>query len=166
MNGRRKSAVKLLGTIIVAAAAWFTLAPTAIGGFDSYVVTDGTSMLPGIHGGGLVITRKAPSYHVGEVVAYHNAALKNMVVLHRIVAINDGHYTFKGDNNKEADTVSPTKSALVGRKWFYWPNGGRFVLNIRTPYIGAIILALFGMWAFADLAQSPPTPRHRRRHAH
>jgi signal peptidase I len=160
------SKVKLLVAAVLAAGAWYAFAPASLGGYDSYVITDGTSMLPTIHGGGVVVTRKESSYHVGEVVAYRNSQLDNLVVLHRITAIKDGHYTFKGDNNSYPDTASPTKSALVGREWIYLPSGGTFFLNLKSPIVGAVIMAVLGMWAFADLGRPKQRLRRRRRHHH
>jgi signal peptidase I len=148
----------------VAAVLWFAFAPVQIGGYDSYVITDGTSMLPTIHGGGLVITRQESNYHVGEIVAYHNAQLDNAVILHRIVKIQDGHYTFKGDNNAQADLYPPTISKLVGRKWFYWSSGGRFMQNLRVPYVGAAIIFALVLFAFAGDFTPSATSRRRRRH--
>lgn len=142
---------------------WFAMAPVQIGGYDSYVITDGTSMLPHIHGGGLVITRKDSNYRVGEVVAYHNAQLGNAVILHRIIKIDNGRYTFKGDNNKEADLYPPLKDKLVGREWIYWPSGGQFAKNLRVPYVGAAIIGLLTLFAFAGDFTSA-SPRRRRRH--
>lgn len=144
---------------------WFFCAPVQIGGYDSYVITDGTSMLPHIHGGGLVVTRQETNYHVGEVVAYHNAQLGGAVILHRIVKIENGHYTFKGDNNKVADLYPPAKDKLVGREWIYWPSGGHFAQNLRIPYVGAAIIGALTLFAFAGDFTSAPPRRRRRHHA-
>lgn len=148
----------------VAVVCFFLLAPTSIGGYDNYVLTDGTSMLPIIHGGGVVVIRQESNYHIGEIVAYHNKQLQNDIILHQIIAINDGHYTFKGVNNPQPDLYHPTKSELVGRKWLYWKNGGQFVANVKVPWVGALILGVLGMWAFADIGKADPSSRRRRRH--
>jgi signal peptidase I len=148
----RRGPVKLVAWAAVMVAGWFFLAPTALGGHDAYVMTDGTSMLPHLRGGGLVVTRSEGSYHVGEVVAYRNPELRGNIVLHRIVAIHDGRYTYKGDNNSVADVGTTTRAAIVGKKVLYWSGGARFLMNIKTPWVGALIMGLFGMWAFADLA--------------
>jgi signal peptidase I len=144
--------------LAVAAAGWYLFAPVQLGGFDSYVLTDGTSMLPTIHGGGLVITREASSYKVGEVAAYHSAVLGGAVILHRIVAIHDGHYTFKGDNNAQPDMYPPRRRAIVGKKWIYWGSGGTLIDNLKTPWVGGPLLGLLGMWAFADIGRRKKKP--------
>src|SRR3954447_20753852 len=85
-------------TIAVLGAAWFFVWPAQLGGKTSYAVTFGISMEPHFHSGDLIVLHSHSSYRVGDVVAYHSHDLhKN--VLHRIVAIRDGRYTFKGDNN-------------------------------------------------------------------
>ena len=144
--------VRLAGLLLAAVGlfvAWSYLAPTALGGRDSYVVTDGISMLPTVRSGSLVIVRSQPSYHVGEVVAYWNPQLHS-VVLHRIVAIENGRYQFKGDNNPYADAYLARRSNLVGAEWFYSPRLGQLLTNLRQPLVGAIVLALTGMWVAAE----------------
>ena len=145
--------------LAVAATGWYLFAPVQLGGFDTYVLTDGTSMLPTLHGGGLVIARESSSYKVGQIAAYHSAVLGGAVILHRIVSIHDGHYTFEGDNNQQPDMYPPTQNAIVGKKWIYWGSGGTLIENLKTPWIGGPLLGLLGMWAFADLGRRKKEPR-------
>lgn len=152
--------VSLAAVLAVLALGWFTLAPVAIGGPASYVVTDGTSMLPKFRGDGLVITRHASSYHVGEIAAYHNAQL-HTVVMHRIVAIDGNRFVFKGDNNPNTDAYHPTQSQIVGKEWIYLPGWGRLLTLLRTPLMFAIIMAMVGAYAAAGYV---PGARRRRRH--
>ena len=84
-------------------------------------------MEPRFHTGDLAIVRPADQYKVGDIVAYQSSLL-HTVVLHRIVAIHDGRYTFKGDNNNFLDPDHPTRSQLVGKLWLHLPRGG-VVLN-------------------------------------
>lgn len=149
----------------VLAVLWFALAPLQLGGHDSYVVTEGISMLPRIHSGDLVVTRKDANYRVGEVVAYHNPELGGAVVLHRIIKISNGSYTFKGDNNAYPDLFPVTKSKLVGREWIYLPRGGHVLKNLRVPYVGAAIIGVLTLFAFAGDFKRPSTRRRRRHHA-
>src|SRR6476469_9792925 len=53
----------------VAALLWFCL-PQALGGRAGWVLVSGTSMLPQLHTGDLVLVEHRSSYQVGEVVAY------------------------------------------------------------------------------------------------
>jgi signal peptidase I len=160
LRGPRRLLTGLL-VLFVLAIGWLTLAPTAIGGSTSFVVTDGISMLPHFHADGLVVTRQQHFYRVGEVVAYHNAQLKS-VVMHRIVATEGNRYVFKGDNNDFIDTFHPTKAEIVGKEWVYVPKAGQVLQFLRSPAAFAVIMALLGM--FAASAYVPRRSRRRRRH--
>jgi signal peptidase I len=127
--------------IALAAAAWLFLAPTRIGGSTTYVITSGVSMEPRFHTGDLAIVQEAAHYRVGMVVAYHSSLLKE-VVLHRIVAIHDGRYTFKGDNNNFLDPVHPTRSQLIGALWIRVAHGGRILHAVHSP-VTVILLGVF-----------------------
>lgn len=116
-------------------------------------------MLPHFKANGLVITQKRSSYHVGEVVAYHNHELHE-VVMHRIVGMDGDRYVFKGDNNDFEDQYHPTKSDIVGKEWVYWPGGGRYLTMLRNPLTFAIVIAIITLLAFL----MPQRNRHRRRH--
>jgi signal peptidase I len=161
LNLRRWTALTL--TVLVVVVAWAALAPRQLGGAASYVTTDGSSMLPAFHAGGLVVTRTASNYEVGDVVAYHNQQL-HAVVMHRIVALDGSRYIFKGDNNSFRDTYHPTKSELIGKQWIYWPNAGRYVTGLRAPLIFALCLVVLTLVASTGLV-SKPSRRRRRHHA-
>lgn len=143
---------------LVAACALILFLPVSFGGPASYVVTDGVSMLPRFKADGLVITRSESSYHVGEVVAYHNHQL-GKVVMHRIVRMDGERYVFKGDNNDFADQYHAKRSDLVGKEWVYWPGGGRYLKMLRSPLTFAIVIAAITLLAFL----TPQRNRHRRR---
>jgi signal peptidase I len=154
--------VQLLLIAVLGGLGWWQLGPTALGGRNAYVVTDGISMWPTIKGESLVVVRREPSYHVGEIVAYHNAEL-HRVVLHRIVAMDGNDYVFKGDNNSYRDADDVSKSQLIGEKYLYWHAGGVLLTNFRNPIVGGVLFGLVGMWAVAG-GGSRSRPRHRRRH--
>lgn len=156
-------AVRLLPVIVCLLIGWMLFAPTAVGGPATYVITDGTSMLPHFRAEGLVITRRQPAYQVGEVVAYHNPLL-HTIVMHRIVARQGDRYVFQGDNNDFQDRYHATRSDLIGKEWIYWPGAGRYLGVLRNP------LAFGGMIGLITLASFllPPgrTSRRRRRRHH
>jgi signal peptidase I len=127
--------------VIVTIVAWVEFAPTKLGGSTTYVITHGISMEPRFHTGDLALVRPVDDYRVGMVVAYHSSLLK-IIVLHRIVAIHDGHYTFKGDNNSFLDPTHPARSQLVGALWFRVPQGGRILKALHGP-VTAILLCVF-----------------------
>ena len=141
LAGRRqppyRKLIAVLGTVMLLFACWTFLAPPVLGGGTSYVITDGVSMLPKFHAGDLVILRKQTTYHVGEVAAYHNGQL-GIVVMHRIIAISDGHYSFKGDNNNFVDSFRPTKRQVVGAEWAHVDGLGRIFVKLRDPAAAAV----------------------------
>lgn len=137
------------------------LLPQQLGGAMSYAITDGTSMLPHIRAGDLVIVRREPSYHVGEVAAFHDRQL-HVIVLHRIVAIRGGRYVFKGDNNDFVTSYEPTKSQIVGAEWLRIPRAGRLVEELRAPWVAAALLGLLWLVSF----RRSTSRRRRRRHHH
>ena len=145
--------------LVVTAVGWFTMAPRAIGGPASYVVTEGASMLPSFEAGGLVITRTQTSYEVGDVAAYHNKDM-NAVVMHRIVELDGSRYVLQGDNNDFLDQYRPTADEMVGKKWVYWPGAGRVVNVLRDPITFAMILGGITVLSL----RVPGRNRRRRRH--
>jgi signal peptidase I len=127
-----------------------------VGGKPSFVTTHGVSMEPKFHTGDLAVLRLAGSYHVGDVAAYHSNQL-HTVVMHRIVKIENGRYTFKGDNNSWLDPDHPTRSQLVGKLALRVPHGGLLLHEASTfapVLIGGIVLAV---------GAGVTTTTHRRR---
>jgi signal peptidase I len=135
------SAVSLLSALFVIGAAWWLVAPPALAGSTSFATIDGTSMLPNLHRDDLVALRESSSYRVGDVVAYRSALLQR-IVLHRIVAIDNGLYTFKGDNNAFLDPEHPTEAQLVGKLFVRIPVAGRVVPIMHVPWIVGVLAAL------------------------
>ncbi|HEY8406679.1 MAG TPA: signal peptidase I [Gaiellaceae bacterium] len=131
------SAVGVLATIVVLGASWWYLAPPQLGGKTSYAVTFGISMEPHFHHGDLVVLRRRSTYSVGEVVAYYSHDLRKNV-LHRIIAIHDDRYTFKGDNNNFVDPEHPTAADLVGSEWMHVPRAGDWLGALHDPVDAAI----------------------------
>lgn len=161
--GRRPVRILTRLLLVVAAAAvvvWTGILPQQLGGSMSYVITDGVSMLPHFHAGDLVVLRRESSYHVGEVAAFHNQQL-HVVVMHRIVAINHGRYTFKGDNNPGPTLYKPTKSQIVGAEWLHLPHAGTILVDLRTPVVAAVLLGALWLFSFSPGRRSR---RRRRRH--
>jgi len=144
--------------LIVLGCLWFYLAPVGLGGTTSYVITRGISMEPRFHTGDLAIVRSQSSYHVGEVVAYHNKML-HTVVLHRIIGRAGPRYIFKGDHNNFIDTEHPAASQLMGALWLHIPGAGARLESIRSPLLVGVLVAI-GTLFFAGFAF---TQRRRRR---
>jgi signal peptidase I len=109
----------VLGVALIG-AGWFLLAPQMFGGSTAYVIVSGSSMQPGIDDGDLVLLRTAQNYRVGDVVGYRSPSL-HTVVLHRIVDVDGGRFTFKGDSNSWIDPDRPSAPDLLGRMWVRVP---------------------------------------------
>lgn len=153
----------LAAVLLLLAAAWFFLAPPQLGGSTLYSATVGTSMAPRFHAGDLAVVRRAGSYRVGEVVLYESPVL-HRAVLHRILAVQHGHYFFRGDNNDFVDAGYATRSDLLGKLWFRVPRAGRVLtwMGQATHAAlvaggGAVLLLLLGGRV------APLRPRRRRR---
>lgn len=161
LSGRRLLGWAISAVLLV--VAWWTLAPPQLGGGTSYMVTRGVSMLPTIRAGDLVVLRSEPSYHVGEVAAYHNPEL-HAVVLHRIIAVRGDRYVFKGDNNHFVTTYKPTKAQIIGREVLQLGGAGKYLLTLRVPVVAAVLLGMLWLYTF-HRPRSSRRQRRRRRHA-
>lgn len=150
----------LLGAAVVV-VLWLVFAPTVLGGSVTYVVTDGVSMLPHFHADDLVLLRQEPTYHVGEVAGYQNGQLHE-IVMHRIIAMDGDRFVFKGDNNDFTDTYHPLKSQIVGAEWMHLSGWGRWLNEIRIPFVTAALLAALWLLSF----RKSPASRRRRRRRH
>jgi signal peptidase len=127
---------------LLAAGLWFGL-PQTLGGRADWVLVSGTSMLPRLHTGDLVLVERRSSYHVGEVVAYRvpqGQVGAGHVVIHRIVGGNGRTgWWMKGDNRTAPDLWYPTNRDVIGAKELRIPDAW-FVLRVfHMP----VLLALF-----------------------
>jgi signal peptidase I len=148
--------------LIILGTTWFYLAPTQLGGSSTYVVTHGISMEPRFHTGDLAIVRSQSSYHVGEVVAYHNHQL-HTIVLHRIVGREGDRYLFKGDNNNFVDPEHPVASQLIGALWIHIPGVGLRLQSIRSPLVMGILLFVGMLLLTGGTFARTQGRRHRQR---
>jgi signal peptidase I len=146
--------------VALAVAAWLVLAPTQVGGETSYVTTSGTSMAPRFHSGDLAVVRPTDHYKVGQIVAYRSTLLRT-VVLHRIIAVKSGRYTFKGDNNDFVDPVRPVRAELIGKLSLRVAHGGRILAWLHTPFMAALLTG--GMAALLLLGAKQQRRRRDRR---
>jgi len=156
-----RSVVLTLAVLIVSTIAWIDFAPTSVGGDSAYVITHGISMEPRFHTGDLAIVHPAARYTVGEIVAYHSSLL-HVTVLHRIVAIRDGRYTFKGDNNDFLDPVHPTRAQLLGKLWLHIKGGGRYLEALHNPLVAAVLAGIAGLILMGAVGVKSRGPRARR----
>jgi signal peptidase I len=145
----------------ILALAWGFLAPLPLKGKNSYLVTSGTSMLPDISRGDLVVTRKASVYRVGDVVAYREPRIG--AVLHRIIAIEGEHFVLQGDNNNFLDPYRPVESEIMGKSMLHVPGAGTWLAKARQPR-NAAMLALAGGMVLAVPAGASHAQQSRARH--
>ncbi len=124
-------------------------APVQLGGTTSYAVTEGISMLPLLQTGNLAVMHTQSSYGVGDAVLYDSPVLKRPV-LHRIIAVDEGQYSLRGDNNDFTDPGTVPASAIVGKLWFHLPHVGGWVGWLTTPLhaslvaVAAVLILLLG----------------------
>jgi len=163
-RARLRSCLLTAAFIVLLVVGWWYFAPTKIGGTTRYVVTKGTSMEPLFHSGDLAVVRPTGQYKVGEIVAYWSTLL-HTVALHRIIAIHDGHYTFKGDNNHFIDPTRPTRSQLLGKLWIHVPHGGVWLNLFHTPVVAAVVCALLGLFLVFGFREQHVRRKRRRKGA-
>jgi signal peptidase I len=147
--------------VVLAVAAWLLLAPTQIGGETSYVTTSGVSMAPRFHSGDLALVRPAADYRVGQVIAYRSSTLR-LVVLHRIIAVKDGRYITKGDNNDFIDPDHPARADVVGKLAVRVAHGGKILKWLHSPLMAALLSGGMGLVLFMG-AKRRRRRRDRRR---
>ena len=127
---------------LVAALLWFCL-PQRLGGRADWVMVSGTSMLPHLHTGDLVLVERQSSYHVGEVVACRvpkGQVGAGYTVIHRIIGGNGKTgWRMKGDNRTAPDLWYPTNRDVIGLKTLRIPHAWFVLRLLHMP----ILLALF-----------------------
>ena len=153
----RRIAVDVLVFAAVAVALWFTW-PARLGGAATFVVVHGHSMDPTFRSGDVVLVHRAASYHVGEIAAYRipdGQAGAGHGVIHRIRKVEDGRYTFRGDNRTTEDQWHPTAKDILGRVVLRFPMPGETFWAI-LPWFWCASVGVVVTWMFW------PT-EHRRR---
>lgn len=146
--------------IAVTALAVFWLLPSSLGGPTAYVTTHGISMEPEFHAGDLAVLRPAATYSTGDIVAYHSDLL-GTTVMHRIVGIEGGHYSFKGDNNSWLDPEQPAADHLIGKLALHIPQGGLWLDRLTSPPVLGLIA--FALIASGGTAAATRKSRRNRR---
>jgi len=158
---RTRVALSVALTVSLLAVGWWFLAPAALGGRATYVVTHGVSMEPTFHTGDLAVVYPAVDYRPGQVAAYRSN-LMHTVVLHRIVAKTAEGYDFKGDNNSWHDPEHPAEDQMIGRLGVRVPHGGVVLGWIHNPLVAGV-LALVITTGGATGATGVRRRRRRRR---
>lgn len=105
-------------------------------GYGLSVVLSG-SMEPALSVNDLVVVQAADSYEIGDIVVYQSG---RSLIIHRIVELEDGVCTPKGDANDLADEPIPL-TAVKGRAIHVIPYLGLPVRLLQTT-IGKIVVIL------------------------
>ena len=113
-------------------------------GIMPFIVQSG-SMEPVVHTGSVVFTNTNDrDAKVGDIISYKiQEGDEEVMVLHRVVAIDGDNITTKGDANEAIDGVAVTKSMVVGKYVFAIPQIG-FLLAKLTTKVKIVVIA----WLF------------------
>lgn len=129
--------IVLLGFLVLVALPRFT-------SFDVLIVRGG-SMEPAVGVGSvIIIDREARDPGVGEIVSFREA--NGSIITHRIVAVDAGIFTTKGDANATADLEPRIAPNIVGTSVASVPYVGYAVHVLRQP--PAFLLLLLGTGGF------------------
>ena len=139
------------------------LRPPLLGGATSYVIVTGVSMQPTLWTGDLVLARRAGSYVLGDVVAYHPPDTDGLVI-HRIVGREGDAFLFQGDNNDWVDPWTATPDRIAGKGWVVIPRLGALFAYLQAPVrMAAAVGALFLYVSLAGLVLAPRWGSRERR---
>jgi signal peptidase len=162
---RRVFACLKLALAVTALAIWFVaLRPQSLGGPAEYVMVAGTSMLPTLKTGDVVVARPQKTYEVGDIVAY--TVPKGMPaaggrIIHRIIGGSGTRgYVVKGDNRQSADLWRPKDADVIGKAWIRLPHAVRFAQLMRSPLVLASLAA--GVVFACLLGTGREEQKHRR----
>jgi len=160
MNKREKLITALLSLLITLELLLGLHGQTVSYGFLSpFVVVEGTSMLPTLYNGDIVLIHKPPpdKIRVGDIIVYES--LKGNLIIHRVVKINRMPgcnpvcFVTKGDNNYLPDNMlglqpehGVSYDQIIGVVVsLHVKIGGReYAAPIRIPYLGLITLYIRG----------------------
>jgi signal peptidase I len=144
--------------VIVVGTLGYTFAPTAFGGLATYAATSGTSMAPDFETGDLVILRKSGPLRVGDIGGYRSG-ITGQIVVHRVIAEDNGRLVFQGDNNWWTDTYQPTQDEVIGKLWIHVGGAGEKIEGIHPLWV---LGGIGGVMAMALKDTGTPKPAGRR----
>ena len=132
--------------LVAAFAVWFVaFRPAALGGPAQYVMVAGTSMLPTLRTGDVVVVHRHATYRVGDIVAYRipkGMPAAGGRVIHRIVGGSAAAgYTTLGDNRKSDDLWRPKNADILGSVSVRLPHAALAAQLLRSPLVLASLAA-------------------------
>ena len=104
-------------------------------GYGAAVVLTG-SMEPTIMVDDLILVREQDDYEVDDIVVYQSG---NMLVVHRIVELDEENVVTKGDANNAADAPVP-RTLIKGEVFGTVPNVGGLVRLLKTPTVSILLV--------------------------
>ncbi len=158
--GKQKRGLLILVFVILALTLMIRATITLAFGVSSpFVVVEGTSMLPTLYNGDIVVIYKPPpdKIKVGDIIVYRS--LKGNLVIHRVVEIVKSPsckpvcFITRGDNNYHTDNViglepmqGVSYSDIIGvvLSIHIKYNGKVYAAPLRIPYLGLITLYIRG----------------------
>lgn len=174
-NSRRQlvRAGSIALTLLVASVWFVFLRPSALGGPATYVTVSGSSMLPALESGDLVVAFEQDSYSVGDVVVYRVPSADpgaGTQIVHRVVGRSpDAGYIVQGDNREGPDYWRPTPEEVVGKMQLRIPGVGTALVYMRTAvgmaFIAALTTILVALDSTSRPARKPERSPARRRPA-
>lgn len=132
-----KGIINVLTTLIIIIGVLFLIIYSC--GIVPYVVLSG-SMEPTIETGSVCFINKHADFDSmkeKDIIAYQMK--DGTLITHRVVEVTDSGLRTKGDNNKDIDGSTITKSEFVGKNLFWIPKVGYVVKAFHTTK-GKIIL--------------------------
>jgi len=150
------------------AAVWIIfLRPTALGGSTGYIVVSGSSMVPTLHDGDLVVVRERDRYDIGDIIAFHvpDGAGPSEYVIHRVVGGSESEgYVTRGDNRTSDDPWHTMHDDVIGSRIARVPRVGMIASWLTGPFpIGVLVGAALASayWLLRDVARGRSLPpRH------
>ncbi len=107
-------------------------------GYSSLKVVSG-SMQPKIKVGDVVIIKNSNNYNINDIITFKD---EGSYITHRIIKIDNGKITTKGDfNNKKDDKIIKMKD-VVGKVILVIPFMGNIMNNLSNPIVLFIIFVI------------------------
>lgn len=107
-------------------------------GYSSLKVVSG-SMQPKIKVGDVVIIKNSNNYNINDIITFKD---EGSYITHRIIKIDNGKITTKGDfNNKKDDKIIKMKD-VVGKVILVIPFMGNIMNNLSNPIVLFIIFVV------------------------
>ncbi len=154
----RKEVLKIIALLLATVAAVLVLRIAivkATGVSSPIVVVKGTSMLPTLYYGDLVVVHKLPPdrIRVGDIIVY-KSEYHGELVIHRVIKVTKGPqckplcYITKGDNNIASDAgfLEPVQGIsydkVIGVVYSIHVRVGDLDVKapLRIPYLGLLVL--------------------------